>query len=128
MLEEHLTLARAHDGETWSDAGAWSEELADSYLALGRVDDAVATIANATRWGYAEGAEMLYELADRLRVPALARQHRRLAWRGVLPFLVGLRPGTQPGGGHGLTMAERQEFRPAGLRAAATRISHGLSE
>src|SRR5712692_3289110 len=31
---------------------------------------------------------------DRLRVPALARQHRRLAWRGVLPFLVGLRPGT----------------------------------
>ena len=30
---------------------AWSEELADSYLALGRVDDAVTTIANATRWG-----------------------------------------------------------------------------
>jgi len=65
-LEEYLTLARAHDGETWFDAGAWSEELADSYLALGRVDDAVATIANATRWGYAEGAEMLYELAEKL--------------------------------------------------------------
>ena len=65
---------------------------------------------------------------DRLRVPALARQHRRLAWRGVLPFLVGLRPETQPGGGRGRTMAERPEFRPAGLRAAATRISHGLSE
>ena len=44
------------------------------------------------------------------------------------PFLVGLRQGTQPGGGRGLTMAERPEFRPAGLRAAAARISHGLSE
>jgi tetratricopeptide (TPR) repeat protein len=65
-LEEYLTLARAHDGETWFDAGAWSEELADSYLALGRVGDAVATIANATRWGYAEGAEMLCELAEKL--------------------------------------------------------------
>ena len=65
-LEEDLTLARAHEGETWFDAGAWSEELADSYLALGRVDDAVATIANATGWGYAEGAEMLYELAEKL--------------------------------------------------------------
>ena len=65
-LEEYLTLARAYDGETWFDAGAWSEELADSYLTLGRVDDAVATIANATRWGYAEGAEMLCELAGKL--------------------------------------------------------------
>jgi tetratricopeptide (TPR) repeat protein len=65
-LEEYLTLARAYDGETWFDAGAWSEELADSYLTLGRVDDAVATIANATRWGYAEGAEMLCELAEKL--------------------------------------------------------------
>ena len=44
-LEEHLTLARAHEGETWFEAGAWSEALADSYLALGRVDDAVRTIA-----------------------------------------------------------------------------------
>jgi tetratricopeptide (TPR) repeat protein len=65
-LEEYLTLARAYDGETWFDAGAWSEELADSYLTLGRVDDAVATIANATRWGYAEGAEMLCQLAEKL--------------------------------------------------------------
>ena len=48
VLGEYLSLARAHDGETWFDAGAWSEELADSYLALGRVDDAVTTIANAT--------------------------------------------------------------------------------
>gem|GEM_PF-2632572 len=65
-LEEYLTLARAHEGETWFDVGAWSEDLADSYLALGRVDDAVATIGNATRWGYADGAEMLCELAEKL--------------------------------------------------------------
>ncbi len=30
-----LTLARAHEGATWFDAGAWSEDLADSYLAPG---------------------------------------------------------------------------------------------
>jgi tetratricopeptide (TPR) repeat protein len=65
-LEEYLTLARAHDGETWFDAGAWGEELADSYLVLGRVDDAARAVGNATRWGYAEGAEMLCELAGKL--------------------------------------------------------------
>ena len=65
-LEEYLTLARAHEGETWFDAGAWSEDLADSYLALGRVDDAVRTISDATRSGHAEGAEMLCELAEKL--------------------------------------------------------------
>src|SRR5260370_40931549 len=65
-LEEYLTLARAHEGETWFDAGAWSEDLAGSYLALGRVDDAVRTISDATRGGYAEGAELLCELAEEL--------------------------------------------------------------
>ena len=65
-LEEYLTLARAHEGETWFDAGAWSEDLADSYLALGRVDDAVRTISDATRRGYAEGTEMPCELAEKL--------------------------------------------------------------
>jgi tetratricopeptide (TPR) repeat protein len=65
-LEEYLTLARAHEGETWFDAGAWSEDLADSYLALDRVDDAVRTISDATRSGCAEGAEMLCELAEKL--------------------------------------------------------------
>jgi tetratricopeptide (TPR) repeat protein len=65
-LEEYLALARAHQGETWFDAGAWSEELAGSYLALGRVDDAVRTIGEATRRGYAEGAEMLCGLAEKL--------------------------------------------------------------
>ena len=53
-LEECLTPARTHEGERWFDAGAWSEDLADSYLALGRVDDAVRTISDATRSGHAE--------------------------------------------------------------------------
>ena len=65
-LEEYLTLARAHEDETWFDVGPWSETLADSYLALGRVDDAVAAISDATRDGYSEGAEMLCELAEKL--------------------------------------------------------------
>jgi hypothetical protein len=65
-LEEYLTLACAHEGATWFDAGAWSEDLADSYLALGRVDDAVRTISNTTRRGCAEGTEMPYELAEKL--------------------------------------------------------------
>ena len=64
--EEYLALTRAHEDETWFDAAAWSEDLADSYVALGRVDDAVRTIGDATRRGYAEGAEMLCELAEKL--------------------------------------------------------------
>jgi hypothetical protein len=65
-LEEYLTLARAHEGETWFDAGAWSEDLAGSYLALGRVDDAVRAVSDATRSGYAGGAEMPCGLAEKL--------------------------------------------------------------
>ena len=65
-LEEYLALARAHEDETWFDVAAWSEDLADSYLALGRVDDAVRTIGDATRRGYTEGAETLCELAEKL--------------------------------------------------------------
>ena len=80
VLEEYLTLARAHDRETCFDAGAWSEELADSYLALGRVDDAVRTISDATRSGYAEGAEMLCELADKLMRSGHEPQ-ARLLWQ-----------------------------------------------
>ena len=79
-LEEYLTLACAHEGETWFDAGAWSEDLADSYLALGRVDDAVRTISDATRSGYAEGAEMLCELAEKL-VCSGHEPQARLLWR-----------------------------------------------
>lgn len=65
-LAEYIALARAHDDETWFEVGAHSEDLADSYLALGRIDDAVRTIRDATRWGYVEGAEMLCELAEKL--------------------------------------------------------------
>ena len=79
-LEEYMTLARAHEGETWFDAGAWSEDLADSYLALGRVDDAVRTISDATRGGYAEGAEMLCELAEKLMRSGHEPQ-ARLLWQ-----------------------------------------------
>jgi tetratricopeptide (TPR) repeat protein len=79
-LEEYLTLARAHEGETWFDAGAWSEDLADSYLALGRVDDAVRTISDATRSGCAEGAEMLCELAEKLMRSGYEPQ-ARLLWQ-----------------------------------------------
>jgi len=78
-LEEYLTLACAH-GETWFDAGAWSEDLADSYLALGRVDDAVRTISDATRRGCAEGAEMLCELAEKL-VCSGHEPQARLLWQ-----------------------------------------------
>jgi tetratricopeptide (TPR) repeat protein len=79
-LEEYLTLARAHEGATWFDAGAWSEDLADSYLALGRVDDAVRTISDATRRGCAEGAEMLCELAEKLMRSGYEPQ-ARLLWQ-----------------------------------------------
>ena len=79
-LEEYLSLARAHEDETWFDVGAWSETLADSYLALGRVDDAVRTIGDATRRGYAEGAEMLCELAEKLMRSGHEPQ-ARLLWR-----------------------------------------------
>ncbi len=79
-LEEYLALARAHDDEEWFDVGAWSEDLADSYLALGRVDDAVRTIGDATRSGYAEGAEMLCELAEKLMRSGHEPQ-ARLLWQ-----------------------------------------------
>ena len=78
--EEYLTLARAHEGETWFDAGAWTEDLAGSYLALGRVDNAVRTISDATRSGHAEGAEMLCELAEKLMRSGYEPQ-ARLLWQ-----------------------------------------------
>lgn len=46
-LEEYVALARAHEGESWFEVGAHSEDLANS-------------------WGYSEGAEMLCELAEKL--------------------------------------------------------------
>jgi hypothetical protein len=77
-LEEYLTLARAREGETWFDAGAWTEDFAGSYLALGGVDDAVRTISNTTRGGCAGGAETLCELAEKLMRSGYEPQARPL--------------------------------------------------
>ena len=79
-LEEDLTLARAHEGETWFDAGARTEDLADSYLALGRIDDAVRAVSDATRSGHAGGAEMPCELAEKLMRSGYEPQ-ARLLWQ-----------------------------------------------
>jgi tetratricopeptide (TPR) repeat protein len=66
-LEECLQLARAcEDEDEWFEVAVWSEELADSYLALGRVEDAIQTIRAATGEGHGDGAEMLCDLAEKL--------------------------------------------------------------
>jgi hypothetical protein len=59
-LPEYLTPGALTEARRGSIPGA------DSYLALGRVDDAVRAVSDATRSGYAEGAEMLCELAEKL--------------------------------------------------------------
>ena len=76
-LDEYLTLAHAHEGETWFDAGARTEDLAGSCLALGRVDDAV---SDATRSDCAGGAEMPCELAEKLMRSGYEPQ-ARLLWQ-----------------------------------------------
>jgi len=83
VLEEYLRLAEDEGAGTegfFFDVGAWSQALADSYLALGRVDDAVRVIAGATRGGHCEGAELLYELAEKLMRSGCEPQGRGL-WR-----------------------------------------------
>ena len=64
-LEEYLTLARPRRRDVVRYR-AWSEDLAGSYLALGRVDDAVRAVSDATRSGHTEGAQMPCELAEEL--------------------------------------------------------------
>ena len=69
ILEEYLRLAEVHEDNPegfFIDTGAWVGMLADSYLAVGRVDDAVRVISDATRRGHSEGAERLCELAEKL--------------------------------------------------------------
>jgi tetratricopeptide (TPR) repeat protein len=69
ILEEYLQLAEVHEDNPegfFYDTGAWTETLADSYLAVGRVNDAVRVISDATRRGHSEGAERLCELAEKL--------------------------------------------------------------
>jgi tetratricopeptide (TPR) repeat protein len=66
-LEECLQLARdCEDEDEWFEVGVWSEELAESYLALGRVEDAIQTIRTATREGHSDRAELLCDLAETL--------------------------------------------------------------
>jgi tetratricopeptide (TPR) repeat protein len=81
VLEEYLRLAEAHEDNPegfFFDTGAWCETLADSYLTVGRVDDAVRLISDATRRGYSEGAERLCELAERLMRSGHEPRARRL--------------------------------------------------
>lgn len=83
ILEEYLRLAENEDEGAdgfFFDIGAWSETLADSYLALGRVDDAVRVIVDATRREHGEGAEMLCELGEKLMRSGHEPQARGL-WR-----------------------------------------------
>jgi hypothetical protein len=83
VLEEYLRLAEAHDDDPegfFFDIGAWSETLAGSYLAVGRVGDAVRLIGDATRRGHGEGAEMLCELAEKL-MRSGHEPHARRLWQ-----------------------------------------------
>ncbi|HEU5388617.1 MAG TPA: hypothetical protein VFV73_22185 [Streptosporangiaceae bacterium] len=67
--------------ETRFGAGAWSEDLADGYLALGQVDDAVRMISDATRSGHAECAEMLCGPAEKLMRSGYEPSPARLLWQ-----------------------------------------------
>jgi hypothetical protein len=67
VLEEYLHLADSdQDDVGMFEVYAWTQTLAEDYLAMGRVDDAVRVVLEATRRGEGEGAEMLCELAERL--------------------------------------------------------------
>jgi tetratricopeptide (TPR) repeat protein len=65
VLEDYLRLAYAHEDEEF-DVAAWSETLADSYLALGRTEDAIRVIREATRREHTDGAVELCDLAEKL--------------------------------------------------------------
>ena len=83
ILEEYLRLAEEVEDNPegfFIDTGAWSETLAESYLALGRVDDAVRVVSDATRHGHTEGAEMLCEMGEKLMRSGHEPQARSL-WR-----------------------------------------------
>lgn len=88
-LEEYVRLAQAYDGDSEEfifDAGAWCETLADTYLALERVDDAVSLIIDATGRGYIEGAESLCDLAEELMRSGCEPQARTLWERARADF------------------------------------------
>jgi tetratricopeptide (TPR) repeat protein len=78
-LEDYLRLARTHEGEGEQvDIAPWSEDLADCYVALGWVDEAVRTIRNVPRGGDSEDAERLCDLAEKLMRRGLEPQARSL--------------------------------------------------
>ena len=58
--------------------GPGARTLPTAISRCGRVDDAVRTISDATRSGYAEGAEMLCELAEKLMRSGYEPQARPL--------------------------------------------------
>lgn len=70
VLEEYLRLAEAYEGNPegfFFDTGAWCETLTDSYLAVGRVDDAVRLVGD----GVAAGAQCPLLVRLRGQVQAL---------------------------------------------------------
>ncbi|GAA0913420.1 tetratricopeptide repeat protein [Virgisporangium aurantiacum] len=64
-LEKYLRFAYAHD-DGLMDVAAWTEELVDAYLALGRIDEAVTAATKASRHGHSEAGELLCDLAEKL--------------------------------------------------------------
>jgi hypothetical protein len=65
--EEYLRLAYSDsDGSGMFEVYAWTQTLAEDYLALGRAVDAARVVLEATGRGKGEGAVMLCELAERL--------------------------------------------------------------
>jgi tetratricopeptide (TPR) repeat protein len=69
VLEEYLRLAEDHQNDPegfFFDTAAWAQTLADSYLAVGRVDDAVRVVSDMTGRRHSDDAEMLCDLAEKL--------------------------------------------------------------
>lgn len=85
VLEEYVALARAHPGEDF-ELYSWGEDLADSYLALGRAEDAVRIVRDVTRWGYTEDTDMLCELLEKLMRAGHEPQARSLAEQAYADF------------------------------------------
>ena len=64
-LEDYLRFAYAND-DGLMDVAAWTEELVDVYLTLGRVDEAVDAVTRASRHGHSDAGELLCDLAEKL--------------------------------------------------------------
>jgi tetratricopeptide (TPR) repeat protein len=64
-LEDYLRFAYAND-DGRMDVAAWTETLVESYLVLGRVDEAVAAVTRASKHGHSDAGELLCDLAEKL--------------------------------------------------------------